>query len=219
MAAALSTVGASAHPNVVPPPVSNAPSAAFSTSGEYATDVLGDPWDFSNDEDVVPIPIIGTEGSFGISRDPSGVLMVDARNGSTVKLVRTWGATIPWGHDGVARPIDADTYTHLSMSVNFPGVRDIGVRYYNAAGQFNDVFSYNEPAGWHQMDIDLTQPGRFGPSFWSGTIVGLHLLVGGSRDGSPDRANMLLDWVRLHRADAPVAPPAAPIVRVISPSE
>ena len=44
-----------ASPSVAPP------SAAFSTSGDYATDVLGDPWDFSNDEDVPPTPLIGTE--------------------------------------------------------------------------------------------------------------------------------------------------------------
>ena len=48
--------------------VHRCPRAALSTSGDYATDVLGDPWDFSNDEDVPPIPIIGSENGFGISR-------------------------------------------------------------------------------------------------------------------------------------------------------
>ena len=45
---------ASAHPTVVASPLTAPPSAAFSTSGDYATDVLGDPWDFSNVEDVPP---------------------------------------------------------------------------------------------------------------------------------------------------------------------
>ena len=51
-----------------------------STSGDYATDVLGDPWDFNNFDDVPPIPIVGSENSFGISLG-NGVLNVDARNG------------------------------------------------------------------------------------------------------------------------------------------
>src|SRR3954447_7021942 len=81
---------ASAHPTEFASPLTAPPSAAFSTSGDYATDVLGDPWDFSNDEDVPPINILGTEGSNGISRNANGILTVAARNGSLVKLVRTW---------------------------------------------------------------------------------------------------------------------------------
>ncbi|HZY06720.1 MAG TPA: hypothetical protein VFE69_03205, partial [Ilumatobacteraceae bacterium] len=83
---------ASAHPTVFPSPLTGPPSAAFSTSGDYATDVLGDPWDFSNVDDVPPIDFIGTEGSNGISVDTNaGILTLAARNGSLVKLVRTWG--------------------------------------------------------------------------------------------------------------------------------
>ena len=33
------------------------------------SDVLGDPWDFSNDEDVPADQLIGPEDSFGIARD------------------------------------------------------------------------------------------------------------------------------------------------------
>ena len=72
------------------------PSATFSSSGDYASDVLGDPWDFSDDNDVPPIMTVGTEGSFGISVG-AGVLTVDAQPGSTIKLVRSWGAELPWG--------------------------------------------------------------------------------------------------------------------------
>ena len=52
-----------AHPNVESAAVIS-PAAALSTSGDYATDVLGDPWDFSNDEDVPPIAVVGSESSF-----------------------------------------------------------------------------------------------------------------------------------------------------------
>ncbi|MGZ7008187.1 MAG: hypothetical protein ACXVLX_21530, partial [Ilumatobacteraceae bacterium] len=96
---------ASAHPTETAGPLAGTP-AALSTSGDYATDVLGDPWDFSNDEDVPPTMTIGTEGSNGISRDAAnGWLTVNAKSGSTVKLVRTWGMELPWGRDGLLKPV------------------------------------------------------------------------------------------------------------------
>ena len=51
---------AEAHP-IESAGLTNAPPAALSTGGDYATDVLGDAWDFSNFDDVPPIPIVGSE--------------------------------------------------------------------------------------------------------------------------------------------------------------
>ena len=118
-AVASSSVGiAAAHPNVDPEPVVS-PDAARSTSGDYATDVLSDPWDFSNDEDVPPIPMIGSENSQGIVRNADGTLTVASVNNSTVKLVRTWGVELPWGRDGLSRPsMPTDTPTCRSRCVS-----------------------------------------------------------------------------------------------------
>ena len=214
------TGNAAAHPTVNAGPTLGPPSAALSTSGDYATDVLGDPWDFSNDEDVPPILVIGSDNSFGIARLPNNVLSIDGRNGSTIKLVRTWGQTFPWGRDGLVKPIDAAIYNHLSVSVYVDQVRDVGVRYVTESGQSTLQFKYQVPAGWNQLDFDLTQPDpRFGASLWSGKIIRLELAAGGSYSGA-DRFTMQLDWARLHRADAPIAPPTAPVVvKVLSPSE
>ena len=212
---------ASAHPTVFPSPLTAPPSAAFSTSGDYATDVLGDPWDFENDEDVPPIPIIGTEGSDGISR-ANGILTVAARNGSLVKLVRTWGQVLPWGRDGLYKPIDASIYTRVSFSLSIDqGRRDMLVRYTNAAGQTQTNRVINTPTqGFGTYTIDLTQPGIDGsPSVWTGKIIRFDILAGGPSDGNPNNFTMQLDWVRIHRADAPVAPEGSPIVRMVSPSD
>ena len=108
--------GAAAHPTEDAGPAVATP-AAFSTSGDYATDVLGDAWDFSNPEDVPAIPLVGSEGSFGISVG-GGLLTVDGQAGSTIKLIRTWGQELAWGRDGLAKPADAATYSHLSFSLN-----------------------------------------------------------------------------------------------------
>ncbi len=211
--------GASAHPIVATGPSLAPPSAAFSTSGDYATDVLGDPWDFSNFEDVPPIPIVGSENSYGISL-ANGQITVDARNGSTLKLVRTWGQTLPWGRDGLVKPIDAAIYSQVSVGLFLPHERDIGVRYVTETGATNIVYQFRAPAGQHQLDFDLTQPGYFGPSVWSGKIIRLELAVGGSYSGV-DRFPLQVDWVSVHRPDVKptTQPGAAPIVSVVSPSE
>ncbi|HEY4609573.1 MAG TPA: hypothetical protein VIH06_10230, partial [Ilumatobacteraceae bacterium] len=222
LAAIVVADGASAHPTEFASPLTGPPSAAFSTSGDYASDVLGDPWDFSNDEDVPPVNVIGTEGSFSIARDANGILTLGARNGSLVKLVRTWGAVLPWGRDGLNKPIDAAIYTRVSFSLNIDqGRRDMLVRYVNEAGQSNRVRVTNAPtAGFHTYEIDLTQPGLDGPSVWTGKIIRFDILAGGPSDGNPDPFTMQLDWVSLHRADVhPTSVPAGPVVRMLSPSD
>src|SRR3954466_7600249 len=158
---------ASAHPTEFASPLTGPPSAAFSTSGDYASDVLGDPWDFSNDDDVPPVNVIGTEGSFSIARD-AGILTLGARNGSLVKLVRTWGAVLPWGRDGLNKPIDASIYTRVSLSLSLDQPRrDMLVRYVNEAGQSSTVRILPTPTqGFHTYEVDLTQPGIDGSSAW-----------------------------------------------------
>jgi hypothetical protein len=215
-AAVVVTGSASAHPTESAGPAS-APPAAASTGGDYATDVLGDPWDFSNPEDVPPIPLVGTENSFGISV-ANGVLTVDAQANSTIKLIRTWGAELAWGRDGLHVPADAAAYTHLSFAMNLDQKRNMGVHYWTESGAQNIVpFTVLGP-GWASYDIDMTSPGLLGPNVWSGKIVRLEILAGGGFPGTA-RFPMQLDWARLHRADASAAPTSAPTVRVLTPSE
>ena len=212
--------GASAHPTVSTSALPAPPSAAFSTSGDYATDVLGDPWDFSNDEDVPPIMTIGTEGAFGISRDAvNGVLNVDGQAGTTIKLVRSWGAELPWGRDGLLKPIDTSIYTHLSFLITVSQKRNMGVQFFSDTG-LTCIINFTLEAGQSQRDIPLTDPGLPGcQTGWTGKMIRLQILAGGSFSGV-NPFTMQLDWVRLHRADASVAPtPAAPAVTVLSPSD
>ncbi len=209
--------GASAHPIESAGP-STAPPAALSTSGDYATDVLGDPWDFSNPEDVPPIALIGSENSFGISV-AGGVLTVDAGPQSTIKLLRTWGSELAWGRDGLAKPADAAVYSHLSFRMNIGQKRNMGVHYWTESGAQNILpFTVTGP-GFTTYDIDLTGAGLLGPGAWSGKIIRLEILAGGNDFGGAARFPMELDWARLHRADASVVPVSSPILSVTSPSE
>lgn len=219
LSAIVVTGPASAHPIESAGP-STSPPAALSTSGDYATDVLGDPWDFSNDEDVPPTLLIGSENSFNITRGADGILTVDAQAQSTIKLVRTWGPELAWGRDGLHRPVDAGTYTRLSFLMNLSQKRNMGVHFWTESG-LQGLLPFTVPGpGWAQYDIDLTGASLLGPNVWSGKIVQLELLAGGGF-GGPDRFTMQLDWARLHRADASASPlnPQPPILRVLSPSE
>jgi len=213
---------AEAHPPVETSP-NVAPPSELSTSGDYATDVLGDPWDFSNDDDVPPAPLIGSENGFGISRSPDGRLNVRTVANTTVKLVRTWGTQLPWGRDGQLRPVDADRYTRLSFSMCVGERINMGVHFFTDSGGQGIIPLY-PPGGCSQQTVDLKDRSLYAfPAFsaeWTGRITRLELLSGGAFSGSRNIVDLSLDWVRLHRADAPPAPPAGvPIPRVLTPNE
>lgn len=206
---------ASAHPTQSAGATQTVP-PSLSTSGDYATDVLGDPWDFSEQGDVPPYMTLGTEASDGIAWDPAGQLVVNGRGGTVIKLVRNFGAVLPWGHDGLLNPVDADTYTKLSFRADFSTPRQVGVRYWTEAGQIATAFlppSDGAKAGDGTYELNLA-----GAPLWSGKIVRVDLLLGYNLSGGSDNFTVRLDWVRLHRADAPTSPPASPTVRILSPS-
>ena len=201
-----------AHPTVNAGPLITPP-ASLSTSGDYATDVLGDPWDFSEQGDVPPYMTLGTEASDGISWDAAGQLVVNGHGGSVIKLVRNFGAVLPWGHDGLLHPVDANIYNKLSFSADFSTNRQVGVRFWTEAGHIGTAF-LPDAAGAHAGDgtyeFDLA-----GAPLWSGKIVRVDLLFGFNIGGGPDNFTVSLDWVRLHRADAPTSPPSSPTVRML----
>ncbi len=131
---------ASAHPTVNAGPLVTPP-ASLSTSGDYATDVLGDPWDFSQQGDVPPYQTLGAEAADGISWDGNaGVLNVAGHGGTVVKLVRNFGAVLPWGHDGLLHPVDANVYNKLSFHANFSTNRQVGIRFWTEAGFIGTAF-------------------------------------------------------------------------------
>jgi hypothetical protein len=210
---------AAAHPTPeLPPTVS--PASSLSTSGDYATDVFSDPWDFANDEDVPPQLLIGTENSRGIVRNDNGTLTVSSVNNTTIKLVRTWGAQLPWGRDGQLHPVDADRYTHLSMSMCLGAALNMAVHYFTPTGQ-EGLLPFFPSAGCRQYTLDLRNTSANPAGYktpWAGPMTRVELLRGGAPAGNPV-VDIALDWVRLHRADASAAPPSGvPIPLVLTPN-
>lgn len=209
-----------AHPNVDPGAALSAPPSA-STSGDYATDVFGDPWDFSNDEDVPPIMMVGSENGRGISRDADGWLTVRSVPNTTIKLVRTWGLELPWGRDGLLNPVDAGRYTRLSFSLCTSGKRNMGIHFWNDQGG-SGLYNLENVEGCKVYDLDLTDRSKYPHAGlqtpWAGKITRLEILDGGG--WSTNEISIRLDWVRLHRADTPAAPPGGlPIARLLTPNQ
>jgi hypothetical protein len=212
-----------AHPNVDPAPMWSPP-VLLSTSGDYASDTFGDPWDFANDEDVPPILVVGSENSYGISRSNAGTgsLTVASVNNSTIKLVRTWGVELPWGRDGLLHPVDADRYTTISLGMCLAADLNMAVHYWNAAGD-TGLRPFYPKAGCATYSFDLRDTSGNPDGFkapWTGKMTRLELLRGGASAGGDPLVNITLDWVRLHRPDASVTPPSGvPLPRVLTPNE
>ena len=221
LAGSLWVPSASAHPNVDPSPVFSPP-PTLSTGGDYATDTFGDPWDFSNDADVPPQALIGSENSYGIVRNGDGTLTVASVNNSTIKLVRTWGVELPWGRDGLLHPVDASRYTQISFAMYVGTNLNMAIHYWTDTGE-QGLRPFYPNAGWAQYSFDLRDTSGNPAGFqapWAGRIVRLELLRGGARAGGNPLADITVDWVRLHRSDASVTPPAGvPMPVVLSPSE
>ena len=223
---AIAVTPAQAHPNVEAA-VTVSPASALSTSGDYATDVLGDPWDFSNDEDVPPIAVVGSENGYGISR-ANGQLSVYSGKNTTIKLVRTWGVELPWGRDGLVKPVDADRYSILSFWMCLDIRMNMGIHFWTESGGQGLLAIYPE-AGcrWYRHDLKDASPSKYPfaglQTPWTGKVIRLELLNGGAFGAgvnSDPKGNVSLDWVRLHRPDAPDEPPQGlPIAKLLTPNE
>jgi len=201
---------AAAHPGPVIP-IALGMGANLSTSGDYATDVLGDPWDFSNVEDVNTAPGVGCESAPTPTQFPgvncsvtiaNGQLSFAGEAGSLLWLVRSWGLELTWGRDGENVPINAGAYPILTLS-NCPGV-GFAVRFANDAGQEGFV-----PLGCSgSPSYDMRQLS----AAWSGKIVSLGIYIGSA-------ATVSFDWIRLRRPDAPaLSPGGVPVARVLTPN-
>jgi hypothetical protein len=220
-----STVGAApaGHPVNLGQWISPPPS--LSTSGDYATDVFGDPWDFSNAEDVIPVDEVGGQATRGIWY-ANGLLNVNTVNGSTIRLLFDWPQVLPWGRDGWEHPIDAGRYTRASFSICSDNDLAMGLRFENAFGQ-EGLIPLDQWRGCRTYDIDLTNPANYplagakGP--WAGPVIRFELLRGGCMCSGQANTNPVslvqLDWFRLYRADAPSRPPTnVPVPKVLTPN-
>ena len=176
------------------------PAADLSSSGDYATDQFGDPWDFDNVEDFSPYAGVQAVDADTIGYD-KGWLVVTTRQNTFLRLATRMPGVIPWGRDTALHPIDSGRYTRLTFRLCNDGPGQWGGIFWSRPDGVSGAIPIAFPAGCGTYDYDLTNaaqyalPGRNGA--WSGVVDDLTIV----RSGTADRSVFRFDWVSLHRPD------------------
>jgi hypothetical protein len=191
---------------------------------DFATDVLGDPWDMSNGEDISKDPEQRRGWSnFGFSGGRVGgtteYVFGNQAGSSLTILERAYHTLINPGRNGARNPIDSGVYTKIAMKMGsargdqFPTVywfhNDLGHPAGEGAGWRGANTPPNSPApvGDSIAVADLTQALADGSPWTAGPVRGLTLYPNNSAVGYA--ANY--DWVRLTTGDAHPAAARLPI--------
>ena len=189
-------------------PVALGMGADLSTSGDYASDVLGDPWDFSNDEDVHTPPGDRLESQPSARSSRHRLLGDDRRrpaelrrrgrlDGQAACAPGAWscrGAATAWPRRSTPGS------TRISALSNCPPPSSIAIQFVNDAGPDRLHSRQTKLLPGSTRAATCASEPRRGPARSSRSAS----VLGGGRQ----RSHRHLDWVRLHRADTPAAPPA-----------
>ncbi len=198
-----------------PAPVGAAPNAGITVSvtsnpiaesDDYATQILGDPWDMNNPDDADWLNHM-TRPTYS-----NGVFSANttAQDSSIFLQYQGWDSAADYlgERSGPNYPIPQGRYSHLRFRM-YSSVADQMVVFWfkthNWTGQPNgqsDIVPTQ--AGWHIYDIDLNAranvgTGNFGADSWNGLVLNPTWYQGHSN------VNIQLDWVRLTPASGPTA--------------
>jgi hypothetical protein len=206
-------VGAILATVLTPALATHATPGGYSSSGDYATEELGDPWDFSNDADwdfqaraesanISNASVSG--GTLKFNSAPFGyVLMGSAHYGSHA---------LQWGSSTWLRPIVASNYSTIviRMKSSLPGQEPAGLDFYTCGTTVPDC-DHNLPflvtEGWQTYSFPVG-PGQG----WSGNVYGLRITPAAVRAGSFE-----IDYIRVLRGGGSAAPITEPVPNVLDP--
>ncbi|MCU1588665.1 MAG: hypothetical protein JWN31_2158 [Frankiales bacterium] len=194
-ALALSVAGpvpALAEASAEPSHVVSVSTASVVETADYASEVLSDPWDFSNKEDVA--------GPNGIA---NGLLTYSPSGKVQPSLLASTASSQPWGNDGRINPLDASRYTYLAMRViNSSATGSAGLSWTTCGWAVTSCRGFQSiplSAGgtWQTYDVPIAGSGlSSAPAPWSGRVTGLRLT-------GTSGQTIKVDWVRLHAAGEP----------------
>lgn len=165
-------------------------------SDDYATQVLGDPWDMNTVSDINwPHDLVNISASNGIwHANPT-----TAQGGNVSLVYQNFRNSYSYlgEKDGVNFPVDSNRYSRLwlRMYSDVSGQAPIWFfKHYTYNSNGNSNFLTVEP-GWHVYSIDLRATGSGGTGTWTqnGPYEGLRLDMPWFAPGN----NIQVDWVRL----------------------
>jgi len=198
---------------------SPAANAKLKAGLDYATDVLADPWDFNNREDVTldPRQVDGFTNftiANGLAGGTTTTASLSGSNSDThfYALQRAYYNVVNTGRTGRRFPIDSGTYTKLAFKMSstgagqFPRVywfhNDLGDPGGDAAGFLYTDPNVAAPTGNRVFVVDMTQVNQNGVNqgvpWTSGAVKGF----GFYPNSSAINYNVQFDWVRLTTADS-----------------
>jgi len=186
--------------------------AATSTEREaadYATDVYGDAWDFTNSGDA------NTSFTAAPSGVSGGSLNVDLTDGDSVMLAHSISGSVPFGRDGALQPVDTAKYTRLSFSMDQPLANRIGAVYWFTCREQTAAcgggVTFPTVQGKNTYDLDLAASSTLlGKRAWRSAkmvVVRFDPVVLPAHTAKAGTAK--IDWVRLHAAPDAAHPHAA----------
>jgi hypothetical protein len=199
---------------LVPAAVSHAIPGGWSSSGDYATEELGDPWDFSNDADwdfqarvesrnIANAGVSGGTMKFDITTGGAQgyVLIGSAHYGS---------AALQWGSSTWLRPIVAANYSTIVLRLHssLPGEAPAGLSFYTCGETVPSCdhnLSFLMKQGWQTYTFSVG-PGNG----WTGNVYSL-------RFTSLHAGSFEIDYLRILRSGGNAAPVTEPIPVVLDP--
>ncbi|AMM20444.1 hypothetical protein AX769_10150 [Frondihabitans sp. PAMC 28766] len=186
-------------------PAPRASAAAATTEAEspdYASEILGDPWDYSNSSDQ------NTDASTADKISVSGGhLNLTVRGGQSFNPIWTEPGSLPTGRDGSLHPVDTSRYTKLSFEMNQPSNGQGVVYFFTCAQQLPSCAggqTFPLVAGDHLYDLTLTSKSNVGAKIaWKGAHVVALRMVPMNRPANSSAANVSVNWIRLYDPSTP----------------
>lgn len=180
-------------------------------SPDFATDTWGDPWDYSNPQDLL------------LDQGPVRTARASITGGTANLAIHGQGYISPlWaGYPGALRvgreggmarnQIPAANYPHLSFRL-YADRATSGAVFWFTCGAPTTKCEGGQPfsirPGWRIYDLTLRNDPRFHlPAAWSGRIQGLRLAL----NGGSGTATFRLDWMRVHRLSNQAVNPGEPV--------
>ncbi|MFZ7087748.1 hypothetical protein [Curtobacterium sp. RRHDQ10] len=181
----------------VPARAASAATPVQAEAPDYASEVFGDPWDYSDAADQNTDFASPPTGSVA-----NGKYTMQVGPGNWFDPIDTVAGSVPYGRDGASNSVDTNRYRRLSFSMDQPN-GGIGAIYWWTCREKSSACvggtTFPLTRGSHVYDVALDGASTLGAKVpWtSGRVVALRVQPVVVPSGSPT-VTVSLDWMRLH---------------------
>lgn len=177
---------------------------------DFATSVLGDPWDMNQSWDIYPNgPKDNAQGGgFANASVNGGLFQGSTLSNDSYFWLHHQGyphANNINPHSGLVNPIEAGQYSILAFRLYLSSadpIVPIRVRWYKKGDEISgnpsgESVSIASQAGWNVYTIDLGNASNIAKGSWSGQITGLRIDPTSTSNTAYKNKDIIVDWARL----------------------